>query len=187
MIEAEGLGISQYHVLPWALDDILQKNSLSDGNDCVICSDTVPSLLEIRVLELKRSNGTERSSKWVVSPGQRTVPAQLCVSGPSAHPNSPGFGLHSYISGKYTQNHGQSWFLTEKAGRARQWTSVRYLLPFCREAKRVSYSKWELVESKCHISFFWGVIASAQGKRSKASAAVVVPKSRANVETYSYN
>lgn len=116
MIEAEGLGISQYHVLPWALADILQKNSLSDGNDCVICSDTVPSLLEIRILELKRSNSTERSSKWVVSPGQRTVPAQLCVSGLSAHPNSPGFGLHSYISGKYPQNHGQSWFLKKRQG-----------------------------------------------------------------------
>ena len=49
---------------------------------------------------------------------------------------------------------GQSWFLAEKAGRARQRTSVRNLLPFCTEAMHVSYSSWELAESKCHISFF---------------------------------
>lgn len=168
MIEAESLGISQYHVLPWALADILQKNSLSDGNDCVICSDTVPSLLAIGILEPKRSSGTERSSKWAISPGQRTVPAQLCVSGLSTHPNSPGFVLRSYISGKYAQNHGQSWFLTEKAGRARQRTSVRYLLPFCREAKHVSHIPSENLWSPDAMSpFFEELSLVHRGNRVK--------------------
>jgi len=63
MTEAESLGISQYHVLLRALANILQKNSLSDGSDRVVCSDTARSLLETGILELKRNNDTERSSK----------------------------------------------------------------------------------------------------------------------------
>lgn len=98
--EAENLGIGQYHVLPYAFHVIFYgKSSLSNGNDCEICSDTAASLLETGTLELKR-NCTERSRKWVVSPGQSTVPGQLCVSGLPLYLDSPGFALCHYISGK---------------------------------------------------------------------------------------
>lgn len=156
MVEAESLGISQYHLLPYTPADILQKNSFSGGNDCVACSDTAHSLLKIKILELKRSSGTERRSKWVVSPGQRTVPAQLWISGLSAYLNSPGFVLCSYILGKYMQNRGQSCSLTEKAGRARQWVSVHYLLPFYREAKHASHITNENLQRPNAASPFFG-------------------------------
>lgn len=132
-----------------------EKKSLSEGNDCVMCSGTASSLLDIGILELKRSNCTERSSKWAVSPGWKTVWAQLFISGLSAHLSSPGFVLCSYISGKI---HEKPWLKLILNRKDRESKAANFCLlpaPFLQKGKAcVSFPK-------CHLSFFWGVIASA--------------------------
>lgn len=64
MTKVENLGICQYQVLPCEFYEVFcGKSSLSDGNDCEICSDMAAFLLETVILEVKRNKSTERSSK----------------------------------------------------------------------------------------------------------------------------
>lgn len=77
----------------------MEKSSFSDGNGCEIWTQQL-LFWKLRLLELKRNNSTERTSKWLLSPGQSTVPGQLCVSGLSVYLDSPGFVLSHYISSK---------------------------------------------------------------------------------------